>query len=696
MKDLLPLTLGLTVLVLLPLTPSAAEELQRANASIVFDPIVAFDVDRPEEAPPLGGNRTVTCPSENVLYSAAKATVLQGLNINNATSAQGVAQLFEAPGPVTISGFDFYGWVTNPGDMIDLTATISLADASGFPTAPLRSVVVTMSNEVGTGTLPELLNTATFASPVTVNASYVLAVENHSADNIALVSNDFTADDGAGEYLAAIDLFGTWFNGADVAVGPDDFDADWLFEPAVTFDLTADFAAAPGCLAAPDTVIFTNNSSAFASSRFYSQEVFNGTPEQAFEWDYDDGSALENALAPSHAYASTGPFAPSLETTITGWSRVCTDTVIRNLGQGPTADWSSSQSGLTATFSDASLLADSHLWDFGDGNTSTAANPSHTYAAAGTYTVCLDTTNLCSTDTACNMVTVALGTDLSVTKTDGVVSAAPGGSIVYTIVTTNAGPVLDPAATLTDSFPAALSCTYTSAAAGGATGNTAAGSGDLSETLSLPVGSSVTYTATCSIDPALLGTLSNTATVTASGTDPTPGNNSATDADTVLAPEADLTLTVTDGVAQAGAGDLHTYTIVVSNAGPSDAPGTTVTTTFPAALSGVTWTCVATAGSSCTASGSADIADVVYLAAGGQVTYSAEGLIDAMFTGTLESTASVVAGPGVVDPNPAGDVASDSTRVGLAAVIPTLSTTGLLALLALVVLFGLRRLGDSA
>jgi serine protease len=57
----------------------------------------------------------------------------------------------------------------------------------------------------------------------------------------------------------------------------------------------------------------------------------------------------------------------------------------------PVANFSVSSNGLTASFTDASTDSDgsiaSRTWSFGDGSTSTATNPSHTYAAAGTYTV---------------------------------------------------------------------------------------------------------------------------------------------------------------------------------------------------------------------------------------------------------------------------------------------------------------------
>jgi len=49
--------------------------------------------------------------------------------------------------------------------------------------------------------------------------------------------------------------------------------------------------------------------------------------------------------------------------------------------------------GLTVTFVNASINASSQTWDFGDGNTSTEANPTHTYEMDGTYTVTLTVTN---------------------------------------------------------------------------------------------------------------------------------------------------------------------------------------------------------------------------------------------------------------------------------------------------------------
>ena len=63
----------------------------------------------------------------------------------------------------------------------------------------------------------------------------------------------------------------------------------------------------------------------------------------------------------------------------------------------PTANFSFTTSGLTASFADSSTDSDgtivSRSWNFGDGTTSTATSPSRTYSAAGTYSVSLTVTD---------------------------------------------------------------------------------------------------------------------------------------------------------------------------------------------------------------------------------------------------------------------------------------------------------------
>ncbi|WP_417498540.1 S8 family serine peptidase [Lysobacter niastensis] len=80
----------------------------------------------------------------------------------------------------------------------------------------------------------------------------------------------------------------------------------------------------------------------------------------------------------------------------------------------PVANFSVATSGLTVTFTDSSTDSDgsiaSRSWNFGDGGTSTATNPSHTYAAAGTYSVTLTVTdNLGATNSKVSSVTVSSG-----------------------------------------------------------------------------------------------------------------------------------------------------------------------------------------------------------------------------------------------------------------------------------------------
>jgi uncharacterized protein (TIGR03382 family) len=129
---------------------------------------------------------------------------------------------------------------------------------------------------------------------------------------------------------------------------------------------------------------------------------------------------------------------------------------------------------------------------------------------------------------------------------------------------------------------------------------------------------------------------------------------------------ADLAIDVDDGLTIVAPGAAVTYTITVTN--PNDDPitvvGATVTDTFPAALTGVTWTCTATAGSSCPAGGSGNLAAVaITIATGGTVTFTVNATLSAAATGSLSNTATVAAPTGVTDPGAANNSDTDTTNV---------------------------------
>jgi uncharacterized repeat protein (TIGR01451 family) len=277
--------------------------------------------------------------------------------------------------------------------------------------------------------------------------------------------------------------------------------------------------------------------------------VFNGTV-----WDDDANPAgqvpytTNNGLVTDHAYVNLTPATPL----------VPEEAMAAFIGENPNGSW-------TITISDD--LA-------GDGG------------SLDSWTIDIDTFTCASAD-------------LSITKTDGVASVVAGSMTTYTIVASNAGPTGANPVTVTDTFPAACtSVSYTSVAAGGATGNTAAGSGNINDAaLNLPSGASVTYTATCTIDAAAVGTLVNTATISsAAAPDPNPANNSATDTDTLTAPAvADLSLTKTSSPAGAvSVGSNVVYTLTVTNNGPAPATGVVVTDPLPAGVTYVSNSCGAT------------------------------------------------------------------------------------------------------
>ncbi|MBP9602809.1 MAG: PKD domain-containing protein [Chromatiaceae bacterium] len=124
----------------------------------------------------------------------------------------------------------------------------------------------------------------------------------------------------------------------------------------------------------------------------------------SYAWTFGDGGSATTAN-PSHAYATAGTFNVSLTVTDNlgkaSTASATTATITAPVNQAPTAKANGPYSGVTGTAisfssagsSDADGTIASYAWTFGDGGSATSANPSHAYAAAGTFNVSLTVTD---------------------------------------------------------------------------------------------------------------------------------------------------------------------------------------------------------------------------------------------------------------------------------------------------------------
>lgn len=162
-----------------------------------------------------------------------------------------------------------------------------------------------------------------------------------------------------------------------------------------------------GCQAVLSTIIdpividpgFTMVPACYNTGQFTDTSVvFNDVAAQ-WTWDFGDGNT-SNQQNPSHTYSAPGNYNVQL---ITHSNLGCLDTIIIpvTITPDPVADFLlPTDCGLTVNFTDQSYIPAGGLgvlvgweWDFGDGNTSNAQNPTHTYASAGTWDVQLVVTN---------------------------------------------------------------------------------------------------------------------------------------------------------------------------------------------------------------------------------------------------------------------------------------------------------------
>lgn len=232
--------------------------------------------------------------------------------------------------------------------------------------------------------------------------------------------------------------------------------------------------------------------------------------------------------------------------------------------------------------------------------------------------------------------------------------AIPGTDITYTFVVSNTHSSTESAvnATVQDLLtsnhkldPTQISWSAVASPGASITAGGSSGTGDINNTVTIPVDGNITYTIHAHINSNATGQLSNSVDVTG----PTDFNSpSVTDLDN-LSPNAKLEITKTDNTTDGNAipGTSITYTITATNDGPSDTINAVVSDNMTSGTFS-SWSVLGSDGFTASGTGAVFFSDTLatQLTASGpgnSVTYTVTGNIPSNETGTLADTATASA-----------------------------------------------------
>ncbi len=294
-------------------------------------------------------------------------------------------------------------------------------------------------------------------------------------------------------------------------------------------------------------------------------------------------------------------------------------------------------------------------------------------ASVATGTVLSNTSTVTSTtsdpntgnESAIATTTVATSADLLLSKTDSPDPVNAGSNLSYQITLTNAGPSNAANASFSDPLPAGTTFVSLSTTGSWSCTTPAVGAtGTVSCTNTSFLATVDFFTLVVNVDAGVAaGTvLTNTATLTATTTDPNGANNSATATTTVGSGSADLSVTKSDTPDPVTAGNNVTYTITATNAGPSSATTVTLADTVPTGTTFVSFN--APGGWSCTtpAVGATGAINCSIPTLGvTSAVFTMVVNVDSSFAATLSNTATVSSATS--DPNGGNNSDTETTSV---------------------------------
>jgi len=297
-------------------------------------------------------------------------------------------------------------WQWNLGN----SATSVLQNPSTTYTTPgTYTVTLTVSNASGSNTLTQTAYITVYPNPIvdfnatpTAGCPPLSTVFNNSSDPVMPGTATYTWNFGDGS--------------SSTAQNP-----SYTYNPPGQYNVTLIVTNSGGCVSSltkpnyiqvytPPVADFTANNTFFcyppATAAFTAN--ITGSGPYTYNWNFGDG-ATGTGATPSHTYTAPGSYTVTLIVTdVNG----CKDTLVKPsyiaIGTITAAFNSPSTAceGAPITFNNTSVGASTYVWNFGDGTSSTAVSPSHSYTAAGTYTVELIASNGPCSDTQTVSITV--------------------------------------------------------------------------------------------------------------------------------------------------------------------------------------------------------------------------------------------------------------------------------------------------
>ena len=262
----------------------------------------------------------------------------------------------------------------------ELTRTIRIRDP--------KAIFVIPEDTICAGSIMPLVNNSLGAQ------SYQWTATGSNINNSASRTPNITYSHGYYDYWQ---LIVTDVNGCQ--------DTMTLTDQLAVSDVFPSFTATPVAGCTPLTVNFTENSTTFL-----------GTITE-YRWNYGGGLGVTTIQNPTFTYFLPNNYTPSLRVTNSfGCNRTISPVSTNVRPTFPVPDFTVDSFACTnqaITFNDlTNAVQPTYLWDFGDGNTSTDANPTHSYSSEGTFSVSLTVTDL-------------NGCDSSITMTDAILVANP-------------------------------------------------------------------------------------------------------------------------------------------------------------------------------------------------------------------------------------------------------------------------------